>query len=78
MEAYREALPGVTVIFPKGNPGEDLYLLSRCDYLMGAPSTFTLVAAMYRDLPLHWIEDPEKPLTADSFDHFDELFKQIK
>jgi hypothetical protein len=33
---------------------------------------------MYRDLPLHWIEDPEKPLTADSFDHFDELFKQIK
>lgn len=78
MEAYREALPGVMVIFPKGNPGEDLYLLSQCDYLMGAPSTFTLVAAMYRDLPLHWIEDPEKPLTADSFDHFDELFKQIK
>ena len=76
--AYREAFPGVTVTFPKGNPGEDLYLLSRCDYLMGAPSTFTLVAAMYRDVPLCWIEDAGKPLTAECFGHFDERFKQIK
>jgi hypothetical protein len=68
----------VTVTFPKGNPGEDLYLLSRCDYLMGAPSTFTLVAAMYRDVPLCWIADATKPLTAECFGHFDERFKQIK
>ena len=76
--AYQEAFPEINVMFPKGNPGEDLCLLSQCDYLIGAPSTFTLVAAMYRDLPLYWIEDAEAPLTAESFGHFDELFKQIK
>ena len=75
---YREAFPGIRVSFPMGNPGEDLFLLSQCDFLMGAPSTFTLVAAMYRDLPLYWIEDAEAPLTVKSFRHFDELFKQIK
>ena len=77
-EAYRQALPGVALTFPKGNPGEDLYLLSRCDFLMGPPSTFTLVAAMYRDVHLCWIEDAAAPLTPASFGHFDELFKQIK
>lgn len=77
-EFYRKSLHEATVCFPKGNPAEDLCLLSQCDYLIGAPSTFSLVAAMYRDLPLYWIEDAEAPLTVESFGHFDELFKQIK
>ena len=75
---YREALSEASLVFPKGNPGEDLYLLSQCDWLIGAPSTFTLVAAMYRNLPLYWIEDAAQPLTKASFGYFDELFKQIK
>jgi len=77
-DAFRQALPQCQVVFPKGNPGEDLYLLSQCHWLMGPPSTFTLVAAMYHDLPLYWIEDPDTPLTADSFGRFDQLFRQIK
>lgn len=76
-EAFRKALPGVPTTFPDGNPGEDLYLLSQCDYLMGPPSTFTLVASMYRDVPLHWIESPEAPLSEASFGHFDQLFQHI-
>ena len=76
--AFRRALPGITVMFPKGNPAEDLYLLSRCDRLIGAPSTFTLVASMYRDVPLYWIEDPDKAPTDADFGHFDQLFRQIK
>lgn len=75
---FRQSLPGVTVCFPKGNPAEDLYLLSQCDRLMGAPSTFTLVASMYRDLPLYWIEDPDSTPADADFGHFDQLFKQIK
>ena len=67
----------ITLDFPDGNPGEDLYLLSQCDYLIGPPSTFSLVASMYRDVPLYWIEDPAKPLTEDSFRHFDYLFRHI-
>lgn len=65
------------VSFPDGNPGEDLCLLSRMDYLIGAPSTFTLVASMYRDLPLYWIRDAAKPLTEQDFSTFDELFRCI-
>ena len=65
------------VVFPDGNPGEDLCLLSHCHYLIGAPSTFSLVAAMYRDLPLYWIEDADAPLTEASFRRFDDLFQHI-
>lgn len=78
-EFYRSQLEDldVTVNFPEGNPGEDLCLLSQCDRLIGAPSTFTLVAAMYRDIPLYWVKDPLLPVTEDSFGRFSVLFRQI-
>ena len=63
--------------FPDGNPGEDLCLLSQCDYLIGPPSTFTLVASMYHDTPLCWLIDINEPITFDSFNHFDYLFRHI-
>lgn len=77
--AFRAALetPAVKLIFPKGNPAEDLCLLSECDMLAGPPSTFTLVAAMYRDLPLYWVKDPAAPLDAASFGRFGRLFREI-
>lgn len=65
------------ISFPCGNPGEDLYLLSRCDFLIGPPSTFSLVASMYRNVPLCWVKDIAQPLTADSFERFDTLFRNI-
>lgn len=70
---FREQLPDVHLEFPNGNPGEDLCLLSACDYLIGAPSTYTLIASMYHDLPLCWIMDANEPLTEAHFKHFDEL-----
>ena len=74
---FVDQLSDCQVIFPDGNPAEDLCALSHCDYLMGAPSTYSLVAAMYCDVPLYWIEDAEAPLTAESFQHFDTLFRHI-
>ena len=74
---YRRELADCQVVFPDGNPGEDLCLLSHCDYLIGAPSTFSLVAAMYRDLPLYWIEDADAPVIEASFRRFDDLFRHI-
>ena len=74
---YCEQLTECQVVFPDGNPGEDLCLLSHCDYLIGAPSTFSLVAAMYRDLPLYWIENADAPVTEASFRRFDDLFRHI-
>jgi len=76
--SFHEAFPTLDICFPKGNPGEDLYLLSRCDRLIGAPSTFTLVASMYHDVPLYWIESADHQLKDSDFGHFDQLFKQIK
>lgn len=60
--------------FAQGNPGEDLCMLSRCQLIAGAPSTFSLVASMYRDTPLYWISNP-----ADTprFGSFDRLFREI-
>lgn len=76
-EYYRDNLKEYYVEFPDGNPAEDLCLLSHCDYLMGAPSTFSLVAAMYRDTPLYWIEDAEAEMSDSSFKHFEYLFRNI-
>ena len=78
-EYYRKELASlpVSLTFPDGNPGEDLCLLSHCDYLIGPPSTFTLVASMYHDIPLCWLSDTSRPITAASFRHFDYLFRNI-
>lgn len=76
-DCYRERLKGFFVHFPEGNPAEDLCLLSKCDNLIGPPSTFTLVASMYRNVPLYWIEDPDKEPTPPDFRYFDELFRRI-
>jgi hypothetical protein len=35
------------------------------------------VAAMYREVPLYWIEDPETQLTLEQFKLFNELFRHI-
>ena len=74
---YGEQLAECKVVFPDGNPGEDLCLLSHCDYLIGAPSTFSLVAAMYHNRPLYWIMDADAPLSESSFGYFDDLFQHI-
>lgn len=76
--AYTDALPDATVCFPAGNPGEDLCLLSECDFLIGAPSTFSLVASMYHDRPLCWMERPLHEGELPAFDRFDHLFRHIK
>ena len=37
---------------------EDMYLLARCDYLIGPPSTYTKWASYYGDVPRLEIADP--------------------
>ena len=53
-------------------------MLSACDYLIGPPSTFSLVAAMYRDLPLFRIDTPDSSkMTPEGFRPFDDWFRRI-
>ena len=77
-EAYSQALPQAQLYFPQGGQEDDLCLLSECDYLIGAPSTFSLVASMYHDTPLCWMEEKDVKLSLASFSHFNYLFRHIK
>lgn len=72
---YQQAHP--QTFLSRGSGIEDLRLLSQCDYIIGVKSTFSLVAAFYRDLPLHWIEESTERLSLDGFRHFKQLYMTV-
>lgn len=72
---YHKRLPEAKVIFPNGNAGEDLCTLSECDYIIGPPSSFSLVASMYGKALLHWMTTDDRDLTLNDFQDFDTLFR---
>ena len=75
---FQRQCPAVKVHCLSGSAPEDLFMLSVCDFLIGAPSTFSLVAAMYRDLPLYRMDDGnEQLMTAEAFRRFDYWFRCI-
>lgn len=75
LSSIKSAVDGnISLHVPNGNPAEDLCMLSECDYIVGAPSTFSLVASMYHDRPLHWIMSSDDEI---KFDRFDNLFRHI-
>ena len=46
---------------------EDMYALAACDYLMGPPSTYTLWASFYGNVPLYQVKDVSRSLSAADF-----------
>ena len=75
---YIGALGAEYVHFPQGTGVEDMYMLSQCDYIVGAPSSYSLIASMYDDATkLYWIKDPQKQLEESDFNTFKVLFKQF-
>ncbi len=68
---------GQEVKLLNGNPGEDLCLLSNCNYIIGPPSTFSLMAAFYNDQDLYWIFDKNKQVGIQDFKKFSYWFKKI-
>ncbi len=77
-EHYQALCPKVRIHHLKGSAPEDLFMLSECDYLIGPPSTFSLVAAMYRDIPLYRMDSADADsMTADGFRLFDYWFRRI-
>src|SRR6266550_3631607 len=51
---------GLKVTYGTGDMIEDMYAFSRCDYLIGAPSTFTMWASFYGKVPLNLIRSPDQ------------------
>lgn len=77
-ETFRQLCHTSSIYQLKGNPGEDLCMLSMCDYIIGPPSTFSLVASMYRDSKLHWMFTSEpSALHTEGFKHFNDLFTHV-
>ena len=51
---------GLNVTFGTGDLIEDMYAFASCDYLIGAPSTFTMWASFYGKVPLNVIRSPDQ------------------
>ena len=45
----------------------DLLLLSKCDYIIGPPSTFSAWASFYGQVPLYHIHDPNEEIDFEKF-----------
>lgn len=77
-EHYQQLCPQVHVHHLQGSAPEDLFMLSECDYLIGPPSTFSLVAAMYKDIPLYRMDTPNtEAMAPEAFHLFDYWFRRI-
>ena len=79
-ETYAKLVPSpaVHVHLLGGNAAEDLFMLSECDYIIGPPSTYSLVAAMYRDIPLCRMDQTNaETMSLEDFKLFDYWFRRI-
>ena len=66
VEANKSAFAQHQVTFGRGHIIEDLYSFARCDYIVGPPSTYTMWASFYGNVPLYVIEDSTRsPALAD-------------
>ncbi|MCF0183382.1 MAG: glycosyltransferase [Bacteroidaceae bacterium] len=65
---YRKALEGADVHLSRGNAWTDLGLLAKCDYVLGVPSSYSLVATLYGHTRLHWLaKEDTAAFTEESF-----------
>ncbi|MCC3158530.1 hypothetical protein LJ737_14870 [Hymenobacter sp. 15J16-1T3B] len=62
-----EAFPGVQVHFAPGHFVEDMYALAGCDYLMGPPSSYSMWASFYGEVPLLHLETPGQAVPLAAF-----------
>jgi hypothetical protein len=63
----RVQYPGLDIGLGPGDPPGDLYSLAACDYILGPPSTFTMWASFFGNVPLYCIDDPTATPQRDRF-----------
>jgi hypothetical protein len=61
------AFKNMDYCLPTGNEVEDMYALSQCDYLLGPPSTYTMWASFYGNVPLYKIHDINQHISEKDF-----------
>ncbi|MEM6738096.1 MAG: alpha-1,2-fucosyltransferase [Cyanobacteria bacterium P01_F01_bin.150] len=73
VEQDEAVLSGLNFVFGTNQMIEDMYSLAACDYIMGAPSSFSRWASFYGEVPLYAIDNPAIPITLDKFQTVDKL-----
>lgn len=67
-EAYNYSNSGLDIMqIPETDAITDLCLLSRCDYIIGPPSTYSQWASFMGDVPLHFILSSDETLKIENF-----------
>ncbi len=61
---------GLQIVYTKGTPAEDIYLLSHCDYIVGPVSTFSSWAAFMGDTYLFHLQDKNEDVELSGFKKF--------
>jgi len=64
---------GLDVVTGPEDPVGDLFALASCDYIIGPPSTFSIFASYFGDVPLYVINEPSDLFQLDSFTVFSGL-----
>lgn len=60
-------LDGIKLTFAPGHELLDMYSLVRCSYIAGPPSTYTIWASFYGEVPLCMVYDPKTINTKEDF-----------
>jgi hypothetical protein len=58
---------GLHVTIAPGHELLDLYLLAKCNFIMGPPSTYSQWASFYNDVPLYQIKDIKRSVDLKDF-----------
>jgi hypothetical protein len=61
------AFAGLRVHYASGHFVEDLYTLAGCDYLIGPPSSYSMWASFYGEVPLLHVEEPTQAVPLAKF-----------
>ena len=70
-----ELFSGLDVFTGTGHLIEDLYAFARCDYLMGPPSSYTMWASFYGDVPLLMLYQDTSIMNLRQFEVIDKINK---
>lgn len=76
-ELYKRKLSPANVYISHGASWEDLGLFAKCDYLVGVPSSYTLVATMYGHARLHWLTNNKDISEESDFQTFEVRFREF-
>ena len=59
---------GINIVMANDHIIEDMYSLAKCDLIVGPPSTYSMWASFYGNVPLYQIKKIKKPIALKDFE----------